>query len=310
MTLGQVMQATAAFIQVQYAFNWIVDNYAKIAEWTASARRVSGLMISLDHLDQIDEDGSLGTIVRSEAEGPAITLRGLSVALSTGKVVIDAADVNVELGEKVLLSGQSGTGKSTLVRAIAGLWPWGEGEIITRPGTKLFLMPQKPYVPLGTLRRAATYPKHVDEIDDETVRKVMADVGLDHLVDRLDEEDVKWSDILSGGEQQRLGFVRLLLLKPDIVVMDESTSALDTESQAKLMQHLGELLPHTAIISVGHRVELEAFHERKLNLVRHEGGARLVPGAIGPPLSLAALLMKRWQGPFRRKPERPRVDAG
>lgn len=311
MTLGEVMQATAAFIQVQYAFNWIVDNYPKIAEWTASARRVSGLMVSLDHLDRLDEEGSIGTITRSESEGSAMTLRGLSVALSTGKVVIDDVDVNIDLGEKVLLAGKSGSGKSTLVRAIAGLWPWGEGEIITRPGIRLFLMPQKPYVPLGTLRRAATYPKHGDEVDDETLRQIMADMGLDHLTGRLDEEDVKWSDILSGGEQQRLGFVRLLLHKPDIVVMDESTSALDTESQAKLMERLGELLPDTAIISVGHRIELEAFHERKLNLVRHEGGAHLVPGAVGPPLGLMKILMKRWPGGFRREASRgSRVKRG
>jgi putative ATP-binding cassette transporter len=299
MTLGQVMQATAAFIQVQYAFNWIVDNYPKLAEWTASARRVSGLMVSLDHLDRIEEDGTIGAIVRLQEDGPAIRLRGLSVALSNGKVVVDEADVNVDLGEKVLLAGESGSGKSTLVRAIAGLWPWGEGEVITRPGTKLFLMPQKPYIPLGTLRRAATYPMSADAVEDKTVRKAMKDVGLGHIVDRLDDEET-WSGILSGGEQQRLAFVRLLLHKPDIVVMDESTSALDTESQAKLMETLGKRLPKLAIISVGHRIELEAFHDRKLNLIREEGGAHLVPSeALGPPVSLVTLLMKRWRGPFR-----------
>jgi vitamin B12/bleomycin/antimicrobial peptide transport system ATP-binding/permease protein len=302
MTLGEVMQAAAAFIQVQYAFNWIVDNYPRIAEWTASARRVSGLMVSLDHLDNLEQDGTVNAIKRLEAEGAAISLRNLSVALSTGKVVIDDADVNVELGERVLLAGESGSGKSTLVRAIAGLWPWGEGEIVTRPGTRLFLMPQKPYLPLGTLRRAATYPRPADDVDEKALLQAMADVGLEHLADRLDEEDVRWSDILSGGEQQRLGLVRLLLHKPDIVIMDESTSALDPEGQAKVFERLGERLPKTAVISVGHRLELEAFHDRKLNLVRHEGGAHLVPGdALGPPVSLMTLLMKRWRGPRDRK---------
>ncbi len=302
MTLGEVMQAAAAFIQVQYAFNWIVDNYPKIAEWTASARRVSGLMVSLDHLDNLEQDGTISAIKRLEAEGAAISLRDLSVTLSTGKVVIDDADVNVDPGEKVLLAGESGSGKSTLVRAIAGLWPWGEGEIVTRPGTRLFLMPQKPYLPLGTLRRAATYPMSADEVDNEVLLKAMADVGLEHLADRLDDEDVRWSDILSGGEQQRLGFVRLLLHKPDILIMDESTSALDPEGQAKLFERLSERLPKTAVISVGHRLELEAFHDRKLNLMRHEGGAQLVTGdALGPPVSLMTLLMKRWRGPRDRK---------
>jgi|RhiMetdeSRZDD1v2_1073273.scaffolds.fasta_scaffold03096_12 vitamin B12/bleomycin/antimicrobial peptide transport system ATP-binding/permease protein len=302
MSLGEVMQAAAAFIQVQYAFNWIVDNYPKIAEWTASARRVSGLMVSLDHLDKLEQDGTISAIKRLEADGAAISLRNLSVALSTGKVVVDDVDVNVDLGERVLLAGESGSGKSTLVRAIAGLWPWGEGEIITRPGTHLFLMPQKPYLPLGTLRRAASYPMPAEEVDDEALRQALADVGLEHLVDRLDEEGVKWSDVLSGGEQQRLGLVRLLLHKPDIAIMDESTSALDPEGQAKMFERLGERLPKTAVISVGHRLELEAFHDRKLKLVRQEGGATLVPGdALGPPVSLMTLMMKRWRGPRDRK---------
>jgi vitamin B12/bleomycin/antimicrobial peptide transport system ATP-binding/permease protein len=302
MSLGEVMQAAAAFVQVQYAFNWIVDNYPKIAEWTASARRVSGLMVSLDHLDRLENDGTVSAIKRLEADGAAISLRDLSVALSTGKVVVDDVDVNVDLGEKVLLAGESGSGKSTLVRAIAGLWPWGEGEIITRPGTRLFLMPQKPYLPLGTLRRAATYPKPADEVDDDELRQALADVGLEHLADRLDEEEVKWSDVLSGGEQQRVGLVRLLLHKPDIAIMDESTSALDPEGQAKVFERLGERLPKTAVISVGHRLELEAFHDRKLKLVRQEGGATLVPGdVLGPPVSLMTLMMKRWRGPRDRK---------
>jgi putative ATP-binding cassette transporter len=295
MTLGQVMQATAAFIQVQYAFNWIVDNYPRLAEFTASARRVANLMVSLDHLDRAD----LGAIKRSEiSEGAAIRLKDVSVELTDGTVVIDDADVVLQLGEKLLLAGDSGSGKSTLVRAIAGLWPWGEGEIALKPGAKLFMMPQRPYVPLGTLRRAATYPQAPDSIDDAALKKALETVGLGHVVERVDEEDLSWDQILSGGEKQRLGFARLLLEKPDIVVMDEATSALDTESQGKLMEMLGKELPEIAIISVGHRAELEAFHDRKLNLVRRKGGSRLVAGDItAPPISVVGLLMKRWRGP-------------
>jgi putative ATP-binding cassette transporter len=302
MSLGEVMQAAAAFIQVQYAFNWIVDNYPRLADWTASARRVSQLIVSLDGLDRTEQDKSVGSIVRVEGKDAAIRLRGLSVALTDGTIVIDDADVRVELGEKVLLAGESGTGKSTLVRAIAGLWPWGEGEVMIRPGAKLFLMPQRPYIPLGTLRRAVTYPLPVDSMDDDTLRTALSEVGLDHVAERLDEE-APWSNVLSGGEQQRLSFARLLLHRPDIVVMDESTSALDTDSQARLMTRLGELLPDMAVISVGHRAELEQFHERKLNLVRREGGARLVPGdVLGPPVSIAGTLLRRWRGPrWKRK---------
>ncbi len=308
MSLGEVMQAAAAFIQVQYALNWIVDNYPKIAEWTASARRVSNLTLALDSLERIGEDGTVTSIKRIEKEGAAIRLRGLSVELSDGTVVVDDADVQVALGERVLLKGDSGSGKSTLVRAIAGLWPWGEGEIEVHPGAKLFLMPQKPYVPLGTLRRATAYPHHENEIDDETLQTALKEVGLEHLADQLDE-DKPWANVLSGGEQQRLAFARLLLHKPDIVVMDEATSALDTESQGRLMRRLRELLPKMAVVSVGHRAELEEFHERKLNLVRREGGARLISGdALGPPVSLTTVLMKRLRGPVARRAFTASVD--
>lgn len=308
MTLGQVMQATAAFVQVQYAFNWIVDNYPRLAEFTASARRVANLIVSLDHLDQSD----LTAIKRSEADGAAIRLKDVSVELTDGTVVIDDADVVVQLGEKLLLAGDSGSGKSTLVRAIAGLWPWGEGEIILKPGAKLFMMPQRPYVPLGTLRRAATYPQAADSIDDAELKKALKTVGLDHVIERLDEEDVAWDQVLSGGEKQRLAFARLLLEKPDIVVMDEATSALDTASQGKLMEMIGKELPEIAIISVGHRAELEEFHDRKLNLMRHKGGSRLVAGDItAPPISVVGMLMKRWRGPRGEtvmvKPRQPAV---
>jgi putative ATP-binding cassette transporter len=297
MTLGQVMQAAAAFIQVQYAFNWIVDNYPRLAEFTASARRVANLMVSLDRLDKAE----VGTITRGEAEGAAIRLKDVKVELTDGTVVIDDADVIVQMGEKVLLAGDSGSGKSTLVRAIAGLWPWGEGEIFVKPGAKLFMMPQRPYVPLGDLRRAAAYPQAADTIDDAALREALGEVGLGHVADRLDERDVSWDQVLSGGEKQRLAFARLLLEKPDIVVMDEATSALDTKSQAMLMSMVSDKLPNLAIISVGHRAELEQFHERKLNLVRHKGGARLVAGEIGaPPVSVLGMLMRRWRGPRGR----------
>ena len=199
MTLGQVMQATAAFIQVQYAFNWIVDNYPRLAEFAASARRVANLMISLDHLDRAE----VGTIKRSDAGEAAIRLKDVKVELTDGTVVIDDADVIVKVGEKVLLAGDSGSGKSTLVRAIAGLWPWGEGEIELKPGAKLFMMPQRPYIPLGALRRAAAYPQAADTIDDAALREALEQVGLGHVVERLDEEDVNWDQVLSGGEKQR-----------------------------------------------------------------------------------------------------------
>ena len=305
MTLGTVMQASAAFIQVQYAFNWIVDNYPRLAEWTASARRASNLLVAIDGLDHI-EDSQVGAIGRGEDDKAAIRLKDVSVALSDGTVVVDDADVTVELGERVLVQGESGTGKSTLVRAIAGLWPWGEGEITLKRGAKMLLMPQKPYIPLGTLRRAATYPRAAEDFKDKEIAESLKAVGLEHLVEKLDDEEAKWDRTLSGGEQQRLAFARLFLHKPDVVVMDEATSALDPESQSMLMNALAERLPKTAVISVGHRPELEAFHERKVNLVRRKGGAKLLTGeVVAPPINIVSALVKRWRAPPAASPATP-----
>jgi putative ATP-binding cassette transporter len=224
-------------------------------------------------------------------------LHDLSVTLDDGTVVVNEADVVIAPGEKVLVVGESGTGKSTLVRAIAGLWPWGEGEVRVNSGSKLFLMPQRPYVPIGTLRRATTYPAPADEIPKEQVAKALELVGLGHLTDRIDEE-APWDQTLSGGEKQRLAFARLLIVRPDIVVLDEATSALDSPSQEQLMRMISDQLPATTILSVGHRPELEAFHERKLMLERRSGGARLVRD-----LALASRRSRRarprWRWPIR-----------
>jgi putative ATP-binding cassette transporter len=275
MTLGEVMQAASAFLIVQTAFNWLVENYPRLADWTASARRLASLLVSLDHLERADREETTGRIVRKQTEDGALRLRNLSVTLNDGSAVVNEADVAITPGEKVLVVGESGTGKSTLVRAIAGLWPWGGGEILIK-FEGLFLMPQQPYVPLGTLRRAATYPLSPEAVDDAVVRKTVEEVGLGHFLDRLDEEGTRWEQILSGGEKQRLAFARALIHRPDIIVMDEATAALDPLSQEKLMQLVMERLPEATVVSVGHRAELEVFHTRKLVLEYQPEGARLV----------------------------------
>jgi len=275
MTLGEVMQAASAFVIVQTAFNWLVENYPRLADWTASARRLASLLVSLDRLERAEHEETTGRIVRKQAEDGALRLRNLSVTLNDGSAVVNEADVEITPGEKVLVVGESGTGKSTLVRAIAGLWPWGEGEILIN-FEGLFLMPQQPYVPLGTLRRAVTYPLSPETVDDAMVRTTVEEVGLGHFLDRVDEEDTNWEQILSGGEKQRLAFARALIHHPNIVVMDEATAALDPLSQEQLMQLILERLPEATVVSVGHRAELEAFHTRKLVLEYHPEGARLV----------------------------------
>ena len=273
MTLGQMMQAASAFVTVQVAFNWIVENYPRLADWTASAHRLASLLVSLDRLEDA-ETSEADRITRKRAEDGALRLRDVCVTLDDGNAVVNEADIEIAPGEKVLVVGESGTGKSMLVRAIAGLWPWGSGEILVADAG-LFLMPQQPYVPLGTLRHAATYPLSTDGIEDGMVRKTIEEVGLGHFLDRLDE-DAEWGNVLSAGEKQRLTFARVLLQRPDVIVMDEATAALDPLSQGELMQLVLERLPRATIVSVAHRVELEAYHTRKLVLEYRPEGARLV----------------------------------
>ncbi len=272
MTLGQVMQVASAFAIVQSAFNWLVDNYPRLADWTASATRVSSLMVSLDALERAEK--GVGRIDRGEIGDAALKLRHLSVTLEDGTVVVKDAEVVIARGERVLLAGESGTGKSTLVRAIAGLWPWGKGQIQIAAGAKMLLMPQKAYVPVGPLRRAVTYPLPAEERSIDEIARVLRLVGLEHLIDRIGE-NAPWDQVLSGGEKQRLAFARILLHRPDIVVLDEATSALDPASQDKMMALLASELGATTIVSVAHRPELEAFHNRKITLERKSEGARL-----------------------------------
>lgn len=308
MSLGEVMQAASAFTIVQGAFNWLVDNYPKMADWTASARRVASLMVALDALEEAEQGEGVERItINREGTGPALHLQDVTVRLNDGTAVVDDTDVSIMPGERVLIAGESGTGKSTLVRAIAGLWPWGGGSIEIKKGAKLFLLPQRPYVPIGTLRRAATYPEAPDSRGTEAVEAAFTRVGLAHLNDKLDEEG-PWDQTLSGGEKQRLAFARILLHDPDIVVLDEATAALDPKSQGALMELLMER-PELTLVSVAHRPELEPFHTRKIVLARRRDGARLVRDIDLPSEPLRRTVWRWLRRAGRAKPP-ARAEAG
>jgi putative ATP-binding cassette transporter len=276
MTLGQVMQAASAFTIVQSAFGWLVDNYPRLADWNACARRIASLMMSLDGLERAEQADGFGRIKHGETTGDTmLSLEDLSVSLDDGTAVVDETEVTVEPGERLLVAGESGSGKSTLVRAIAGLWPWGSGSVNFHPDRRLFMLPQRPYIPSGTLRRAVAYPGAAESWNNKEIGAALHKVGLDHLKEKI-EEDAPWDQTLSGGEKQRLAFARLLLHNPDIVVLDEATSALDEKSQDKMMDMVMKELPKATIVSVAHRSELEAYHSRKITLERRKGGAKLV----------------------------------
>ena len=279
LSLGDVMQVASAFTAVQGALIWFVDNFVKLAEWYASLRRVNELVDALDQMDTTTLLSGDASIDIGESDDGALHLEALSVGHRGGKIVIAETSAKIERGERVLVVGESGTGKSTLIRAIAGLWPWGSGAIRLPAGARIAFLPQKPYIPAGSLRDVLLYPFGGRAADPEALGAALRDVGLGYFAGRVDEES-EWDKTLSGGERQRVAFARLVIQRPDIVIMDESTSALDDESQRKVLDLLVERLPAATIVSVGHRPGLEEYHTRKMTLERHELGARMTTGNV------------------------------
>lgn len=282
-TLGAVVQVVAAFSAVQAALIWFVDNFVRLAEWFASVTRVDELVEELQGLD-------VGTIMEGDSrielgnsDDDAIHIENLSLAHSNGRIVVADATVAIERGAKVLIAGESGSGKSTLIRALAGLWPWGSGSIRVPEGQSIAFVPQKPYLPRGTLRSILLYPASDQAVDEETITGALQRCGLGYLFKRLDEDD-DWDRILSGGERQRIAFARLLIQKPDIIVMDEATSALDEESQESLLGLFDSELSQATLISVGHRPGLEDYHDQKITLERRRAGAHMTTRRLGRSL--------------------------
>ena len=286
-SLGELMQITAAFGQVQTSLNYFVDNFSRIAEWRSHVERLLEFEAVLGSTaESLTESGEATTIVLADsaAEDGVERLRFENLQIIHPNETIMIADTNTQIakGERVLIVGPSGSGKSTLFRAIAGLWPWGTGKIFLPDRSRMMFMPQRPYLPLGTLRAAVAYPVPAHEFSAAAVEMALRRCGLEHLLDRLDERE-GWDRILSVGEQQRLAFARLLLHKPDWVFMDEATSALDDDLQKSLMGLFKDELAGTTVVSIAHRAGMDAYHDRTLTLVTAVGGARLVTKRQAPP---------------------------
>jgi putative ATP-binding cassette transporter len=272
LTLGNLIMVAGAFGQVQGAMRWFVDNFSRLADWRAAVHRVARFRAALDDLPAVEE-GATEIERRVNPEGH-LALENLRILRPDGTIVIEDASVSVKPGDRVLIVGETGAGKSTLFRAIAGLWPWGAGQILTPPRDEIAFLPQRPYIPLGPLRYALTYPGTPESVSDDDLKKALERCNLGEFMDRLDET-ARWDKEMSLGEQQRLAFARLSLNKPQWVFLDEATAALDQESQDRVMSLFDDELKDSTLLSIGHRPDLAEYHTRTLQLVHDPSGDRL-----------------------------------
>lgn len=259
MPLGGIFQTASAFVQVQTALSWIVENYARIAEWNATVSRLHGFLQAVEKAERF-----AGGPAIVAGTGERIAAEGLTVSLPDGRRLLDAATLSIAPGESVLLTGSSGAGKSTLLRVLAGIWPFGNGTVRLPEGRRMFL-PQKPYMPSGNLRRVVSYPEAEAHYGDAAILATLRTVGLDHLTGLLDIRD-NWSARLSGGELQRIALARALLFRPDWLILDEATANLDHDSEDLFYTLIETHLPQTTLLSVAHRSRARQSHKRIVNL--------------------------------------------
>jgi putative ATP-binding cassette transporter len=263
--LGGLTQTATAFAEVQGALSWFVSRYTSIAQWRATVQRLIGFRAAVDAARAAAAGQGAGGPRAEPGPGPELALEDLSLFLPDGRALLEDASARIAPGEAVLVTGASGSGKSTLFRAVAGIWPFGRGRVRLPAGARALFLPQRPYLPLGTLRRALCYPVDPAEVPDEAARAALRDAGLGHLEPRLDEEDA-WDRRLSGGEQQRVALARALLLKPDWLFLDEATASLDPDAEAAFYTLLRERLPGATMVSIAHRPAVARFHGRTLRL--------------------------------------------
>ena len=258
--LGAIFQTASAFGQVQGSLSWFIGAYTQFAVWKATVDRLIGFTAALEQVrqqaDKIDGE-------RAAAAGESLGVADLALELPQGSKLLEPTTLEFKPKRDVLISGPSGSGKSTFFRALAGIWPYWSGRILLPKGARLLFLPQKPYLPVGTLKHAVCYPADAGAHQESDVQEVLHAVGLAHLAVDLARSE-NWAQVLSGGEQQRLAFARALLNRPDWLFLDEATASLPEDAQAALYGLLKQRLPGTTVVSIGHRASLAAFHPRRL----------------------------------------------
>ena len=259
-TLGGLMQVASAFGRVQDSLSYFVDMYSSIAQWQAVVMRLTYFG---RHMHEVSQQAERFHVERFAA-ADVVEVSNMQINLPDGKPLLENLSFTLHPGHNVLIKGVSGSGKSTLLRAISGIWPFVDGKIFLPERDKLMFIPQKPYLPLGTLRAALNYPGN-KPIDVTELIYLMDLCQIGYLKDKLDLE-ADWSHVLSVGEQQRLAFVRAHIQQPQWLFLDEATSALDEDTEATMYSLLQERLPQTTVVSVGHRSTLNKYHEHVLRL--------------------------------------------
>ena len=267
-TLGQMQQVVGAFSRVESALTYFITIYTTLADYKAVLDRLTTFESAIQSAQRV---GGESRLTHVSVTGQDVRLNGMGLTLPNGSPLLHADGVTFRRGERTLLAGPSGSGKSTLFRAIAGIWPFGEGQVAIPEGSSVMLLPQRPYIPIGSLRDAVTYPGERNAYDDAAIREALKTAKLPQLVDLLDDERA-WGQTLSLGEQQRLAVARALLAKPDWLFLDEATAALDEPTEAEIYGVIREHLPASTVISIGHRSTLNAFHDRRIDMTRQDNG--------------------------------------
>jgi vitamin B12/bleomycin/antimicrobial peptide transport system ATP-binding/permease protein len=267
-TLGIIVQIRFAYGQVSGALNWFVYAYQEIARWRANVERLSTFREAIDTTVQDLERSKIQIV---PGKSGTLRLTNLELDTSTGQALIETVNAAVTAGERVAIVGPSGAGKTTLFRAIAGIWPFGKGCIELPPEDRMLFVPQWPYLPRGSLRVAVSYPAGERAFSDERIRDVLRLLGLERLAARLDDTE-PWDQLLSPHEQQRLAIARVFLNEPDWVFLDKATSALDEETEERVQELLAARLPHTTVISVADRSTGGTYYGRRWTLTPKNHG--------------------------------------